>query len=130
MINTLSIETRLLDDEILAVVLGGSLDGTTTEQFNKAIQDHLGQGRTKIIIDCRNVHSISSFGIASLVGLQTRLRRQGGEVKLAALFGVAAEAIQIVGLGRLLNIYGDLELARQSFHEPPPRPQQSIMLLP
>jgi anti-sigma B factor antagonist len=127
---TLSIETRLLDGEILAVVLGGSLNGTTTEQFNQAIQDHLGHGRTKIIIDCRNVLSISSIGIASLVALQSRLRRKGGEVKLASLFGVAAEAIRIVGLDKLLNIYGDLEFARQSFHEPPPPPQQSIMMLP
>jgi anti-anti-sigma factor len=127
---TLSIETQLLDGEILAVILGGSLDGTTTEQFNEAIKDHLGNGRTKIIIDCRNVQSISSFGIASLVSLQARLRRSGGEVKLAALFGVAAEAIRIVGLDRLLNIYPDLEFARQSFHEPPPRPEQSIMMLP
>jgi len=126
----LSIETQLLDGEILAVVLGGSLNGTTTEQFNQAIQDHLGRGRTKIIIDCRNVLSISSIGIASLVALQARLRRKGGEVKLASLFGVAAEAIRIVGLDKLLNIYADLEFARQSFHEPPPPPVQSIMMLP
>jgi ABC-type transporter Mla MlaB component len=68
--------TGEVDGEILAVVLGGSLNGTTTEQFNQAIQDHLGHGRTKIIIDCRNVFSISSIGIASLVSLQARLRRK------------------------------------------------------
>lgn len=127
---TLSIETQLLDGEILAVLLVGSLDGTTTEQFSQAIQDHLGCGRTKIIIDCRGVRSISSFGIASLVALQARLRIKGGEVKLASLLGVAAQAIRIVGLDKLLNIYEDLEAARQSFHEPPPLPEESVLHLP
>ena len=116
----LSIETQLLDGEILAVVLDGSLNTTTTDQFNQAIQNHLNQGRTKIIIDCRKVDYVSSLGIGSLVALQSRLRKKGGEVKLAALFGVAAEAIRLVGLDKLLNIYGDLEFARQSFY--PARP--------
>jgi anti-sigma B factor antagonist len=118
--HSLSIETQLLDGEILAVVLGGSLNSTTTDEFNRAIQNHLDRGQTKIILDCRNMDFISSLGIGSLVALQARLRKKGGEVKLAALYGVAAEAIRIVGLDKLLNIYGDLEFARQSFY--PPRP--------
>jgi anti-sigma B factor antagonist len=116
----LSIETQLLDGEILAVVLDGSLNTTTTDQFNQAIQNHLDQGRTKIIIDCRKVDYVSSLGIGSLVALQARLRKKGGEVKLAALYGVAADAIRLVSLDKLLNIYGDLEFARQSFY--PSRP--------
>ena len=116
----LSVETRMLDGEILAVMLRGSLDTTTTDQFNQAIQNHLDQGRTKIIIECSGVDYVSSLGIGSLVVLQARLRKKGGEVKLAALFGMAADAIRIVRLDKLLNIYGDLEFARQSFY--PSRP--------
>ena len=108
----LSIETQLLDGEILAAVLGGSLDSVTTDQFNQAIQSHLDQGRTKIILDCRRVNYISSLGLGSLVALRARLRKKGGE----ALHGMAAEAVRLVGLDKLLDIYGDLEFARQSFY--------------
>lgn len=114
--SALSMETQLLDGEILAVVLDGSLNTTTTSQFDQAIQSHLDHARTKIIIDCRNVDYISSIGLGSLIALQARLRKKGGEVKLAALHGVAAEAIRLVGLDKLLNIYGDLESASQSFY--------------
>ena len=117
---TLSIETQLLDGEILSVVLGGSLNSATTDQFNQAIQNHLDQGRTKIIIDCRRVDYISSLGIGSLVALQSRLRKKGGQVKLASLFGVAADTIRLVGLDKLLDIYDDLEFARQSFYPTAP----------
>src|SRR4051812_388646 len=102
----LSIETAFLKPDILVIVPDGSLNATTTEQFNQAIQNHLDQGRTKIILDCHRVDYISSIGIGSLVALQARLRKQGGELKLAALFGVAADAIRLVGLDKLLNIYG------------------------
>src|SRR5262245_61930042 len=114
--NALSIETQMLDGDILTIVLDGSLNETTSEQFNKAIQNHLDQGRSKIIIDCRRVEYISSFGLGSLVALQARLRRKGGEAKLAGLYGLAADTIRLVGLDKLLNIYGDIEYARESFY--------------
>src|SRR5262245_34363186 len=123
----LTLETRLVDGDILAIVLGGSLSSATTDEFNRAVQSHLEQGRTKIIIDCRNLDFISSLGIGSLVALQTRLRMKGGEVKLAALYGVAADAIRIVGLDKLLNIYADLELARESFHKAQIRPRHQLL---
>src|SRR5436190_8869808 len=117
----LSIETLSVDGDILGIVLDGSLNATTTEQFNQAIQNHLDQGRTKIILDCHRVEYISSLGLGSLVALQARLRKKGGEVKLAGLYGLAADAIRLVHLDKLLNIYGDMELARESFNpaEPP-----------
>ena len=121
----LSIETLLLDGDILGIVLDGNLDTTTTEQFNKTIQSHLDQGHTKIILDCRRVEYITSIGLGSLVALQARLRKKGGELKLAGLYGLAADAIRIVGLDRLLNIYGDMEFARESFSQSTPRVNSS-----
>jgi anti-anti-sigma factor len=114
--NSLSIETSLLDGDILVIVLDGSLNTATSDQFNHAIQVHLDQGRTKIIIDCRRVEYISSFGIGSLVALQARLRKKGGEAKLAGLFGPVADVIRLVGLDKLLGIYLDTEYARESFY--------------
>jgi anti-sigma B factor antagonist len=111
----LSIEIVLLN-EILLIVLEGSLSGTTTEEFNRAIQNHLDQGQSKIILDCRHVEYISSIGIGSLVALQARVRKKGGDVKLAGVYGLAADTIRLVGLDRLLGIYQDAEVARQAFY--------------
>ena len=126
----LSIETQVLDGDILVIVLDGSLNTTTSDQFNQAIQNHLDQGRTKIIIDCRRVDYISSLGLGSLVALQARLRKKGGEVKLAALYGLAADVIRLVGLDKLLGIYGDIEFARQSFHPEKPGAKDSARSVP
>jgi len=115
----LSIETLVLNGGILLIVLDGSLNTITTEEFNRTIQNHLDQGRSKIILDCRRVESISSVGIGSLVALQARVRKKGGEVKLAGLYGLAADTIRLVRLDKLLGIYGDAEVAREAFYPDP-----------
>ena len=118
MASELAIQTRIVDDDILAVILHGNLNAATTEEFNEAVQSHLDEGRTKVIIDCCGVDYISSFGIGTLMAPQARLRKKGGQVKLSSVFGVAAETIRLLRLEKVLDIYGDLEFARQSFDQP------------
>ena len=109
-------QSRIIDGDILAIVLGGDLDSTSAPEFDRQIQGHLDAGHSKIIIDCHRMGYISSLGIASLVALQTKLKRRGGEVKLAAIFGPAMEVMRLVRLDKMLDIYGDLEFARKSFY--------------
>ncbi len=109
------IKSYLLDDEILVIQLHGNFDAENVPEFNQAVQKHFEAGHRKFIIDCAHLGYISSMGIGSLVTLQTRLRRKGGEAKLAALQGLAAEVIRLVKIDKLLNIYGDTEFAREAF---------------
>jgi anti-sigma B factor antagonist len=116
-------EARIIDGDILAIVLCGDLDSTSAPEFSRQIQAHLDAGHSKIIIDCRKMGYISSLGIGSLITLQTRLRRRGGEVKLAAVFGPAMEVLRLMRIEKILNIYGDLEFARKSFYPTGQAPQ-------
>lgn len=118
-----SFESKIIDGDILAIILSGSLDTTTTPEFNRQIQGHLDAGSSKMIIDCRNLGYVSSLGVGSLVALQTRLKRKGGVVKLAAIQGPVMDVIRSVRLDKMMDIYGDLEFARASFYpkgEAPP----------
>jgi anti-sigma B factor antagonist len=109
-------ESKILDGDILAIVLAGDLDSVSAPEFDRQIQRHLETGHSKIIIDCRKMGYISSLGIATLVALQLKLRRRGGEVKLAAIFGPAMDVMRLVRLDKMFDIYGDLEFARKSFY--------------
>ena len=110
-------ESAVIDGDILSIVLRGSLDSTSTPEFDRLVREHLQAGYSKIIIDCRNLGFISSLGIGSLVALQTRLHRLGGSVKLAAIQGPVMKVLRAVRLDKMLDIYGDLEFARVSFYE-------------
>ncbi len=113
-------ESSILDGEILAIVLRGNLDAATTPEFEREVQKHLDAGYSKIIIDCRYLGYVSSIGIGALITLQSRLRRRGGTAKLAAILGPVMQVLRLVRLDKVFDIYGDLEFARKSFHEPPP----------
>lgn len=109
------LEARVLAGDILAIVLRGDLDSLSTPEFDRVVQEHLEAGRSRIIIDCRHMGYISSLGLGSLVALQTRLRRRGGAVKLAAIQGPVMHILRTVRLDKVLDIYGDQEFARQAF---------------
>ena len=108
-------QADVTDGDILVVILRGNLDATTTDEFEREIRKHLDEGKSRIIIDCRHLGFVSSMGIGCLMALKTRLRRKGGDVKLAAIQGTAAEVIRLVRLDKILDIHGDLEFARKSF---------------
>jgi anti-anti-sigma factor len=108
-------DSYVVDDDILVVKLHGKLDVTTTPEFNEEVHKHFEQGKRKIIIDCANLGYVSSFGVGALVNLQGKLRKQGGEVKLAAIQTMVSDVFRIVKLEKLMNIYGDIEFARESF---------------
>ncbi len=114
--NTL-FDAEIIDGDILAIVLRGNLDTTTTPEFERLVQEHLDHGLSKIIIDCRYMGYVSSLGIGALVSLQNRMKQKGGEVKLAAIQGNVIQVIRAVRLDKILNIYGDLEFARESFYK-------------
>ena len=99
-------QTKVMDGDILAIVLCGDLDSTSAPEFSRQIQAHLDAGHSKIIIDCRKMGYISSLGIGSLVTLQAKLRRRGGEVKLAAIFGPVMEVLRLMRIDKILKASG------------------------
>lgn len=110
-------DIHFVDGDILVMMLKGKLDNETAAVFRKEAEGYLDQGVTKIILDCTFLGYCSSAGLAALVFLQTRLRKRGGQVKLAAIQSAVADVIKLVHLNHVLDIYGDSEFARQSFYE-------------
>ena len=115
-----NLEAAVIDGDILVMTLRGHLDSASTPQFEAEVNRHLAGGHWKIIIDGQHLGYLSSVAIGSLVALQMRLRRKGGAVRLAALQGSVMQVIRTVRLDKLLEIYPDLESARQSFQSNPP----------
>ena len=111
------IHSHIIEDEILVIRLHGKLDNSTVETFNQEIDRQFDTGVRKIIVDCSHLGYVSSFGVGSLVRAQSKLRQKGGEMKLATVQSMVANVFKIVHLDRLLNIYGDIEFARESFYE-------------
>jgi anti-sigma B factor antagonist len=93
------------DKDIVAVVLAGRLDENNCNYLLDCVGEEILEGRKKLILDCKDLGYISSMGLGRLVQLNARMKKRGGDVKLAAVQGVVAQVLSVVGLNRIFQIY-------------------------
>jgi anti-anti-sigma factor len=93
------------DKDIVAVVLSGKLDENNCNYLLECVEDEILEGRKKLILDCGQLTFISSMGLGKLVQVHTRMKKRGGDVKLAAVQSVVAQVLSVVGLNRIFQIY-------------------------
>jgi anti-sigma B factor antagonist len=79
------------------------------------IKQLTGQGRKQILLNLGEVNYIDSSGIGELVNAFTRLRDQGGELKLLNLTQKVHDLLQITKLYAVFDIEDDEATAIQAF---------------
>ncbi|MCE9604682.1 MAG: STAS domain-containing protein [Planctomycetia bacterium] len=97
--------------DILAVVLFGTIDETNYEYLLKCVAEEILDGSKKLILNCEQLTYISSMGLGMLVRVHSRMRKLGGDVKLAAVHNTVAQILSVVGLNKLFHIYPTVEAA-------------------
>ncbi len=107
-----------VDGDVLVLRADGGINTSTAGQLSESVKKLVEGGVTKIIVDCSKVAMISSMGLGALLMLHTRMKRIGGEVRLAALSGAAAQVLHTTSLDRVFEIYPDVEQAKLSYRRP------------
>ena len=79
------------------------------------IENLVGAGLRKVIVDCTKLTYISSYGLAVLIRLHKQMKEHGGDVKLCAIGGIVPQALQITRLDKFFEIYPDVDRARLAF---------------
>lgn len=99
------------EQDIVSVVLSGRLDETSCNYVLGCVEDEILEGRKKLILDCGQLTYISSMGLGTLVRVNSRMKKIGGDVKLASVHGTVSEVMRVVGLNRLFQIYPTVDEA-------------------
>lgn len=108
---------RLQEDgaDILAVV--GEIDASSSIELDLAIAKSVGEGFTKILVDCSALEYISSAGLGVFMSYIEEFK----DKKIAmVLFGMKEKVLntfQILGLANLLHIRGSKQDAKQFLNE-------------
>ena len=108
-------KARTVDGDIWVISAIGSLDTYTSVAFFDCIEAEIENGKQKIVVDCSALEYLSSAGIGTLIRVHSRMKKLGGDVKLAALKGSPADLLRVTHLNRVFGIYNDVEQACQSF---------------
>jgi anti-anti-sigma factor len=104
-----------IDNDVLIISADGGLNADTAADFVQSIEKLVDAGLCKIIIDCKDLTYVSSYGLGVLIRLNKRVRNRGGDVKLASITGIVPQALQATRLDRLFAIYADVNRARLAF---------------
>lgn len=107
--------THEVDRDLMVVAIDGGLDGSTIDQFRSGVEQLLEGEITKVIIDAENLRYVSSLGVGELLTLHRKMKKRGGDVKIASLHGVVFDILRLAKLDSLFEIYDDLERARLAF---------------
>ena len=104
-----------VDNDVLIISADGGIDKRTSKEFVDQILTLIEGGITKIIIDCKKLTYISSWGLGVLLRLHKRARTAGGEVKIANVHSRIVALLNVTHLNKIFGIYPDVNRARLEF---------------
>jgi anti-sigma B factor antagonist len=106
-----------VDREILVLRADGGLNADTADAFVEQLESLIAAGLNKIIIDCTKLDYISSYGVGVLLRLHKKLKKEGGDVKIAAAKSIVLKALTILRMATMFDVYEDVDRARLAFRK-------------
>jgi anti-sigma B factor antagonist len=104
-----------VDRDVLILAVDGGLNAETSAQFIGDLDRVIAAGVARIIVDCSELHYISSYGLGVLARLHRILRARGGDVKLAAVQAPVARLVELTRLNEVFNLFPTVDAAREAF---------------
>lgn len=92
------------EDGVTRVAISGHLLYGNKEQFKQLVADQLERGDRRFILDLTRCGYIDSSGWGVLVGLNSRIRKAGGELVLEGLSDILREFVEEAKLATLFTI--------------------------
>jgi anti-sigma B factor antagonist len=111
-----------VDNDVLIISADGGIDKHTSKEFVEQILKLIEGGMTKIIVDCKKLTYISSWGLGVLLRLHKRAKTAGGEVKIANVHSRIVTLLNVTHLNKIFGIYPDVNRARLEFRPRDDRP--------
>lgn len=92
----------------------GRLDAAGARAFETEWKQQIGAGHTRIVVDLRDTHYISSSGLRTLLAASRTAKRRGGMLCLCCLRPRVREIFEMAGFDRVFQIFATYEQAEKS----------------
>jgi anti-sigma B factor antagonist len=92
------------EDGIALLAIEGEVNAYTARDLDRALNDLLAQGHSKIVLDASGVVFVSSAGLRAITFAQREAQRQGGEVRLFGLNDLVRRVFEMAGLDEFLHL--------------------------
>lgn len=98
---------RLQEDGADIVALIGEIDASSSIELDLAIAKSVGEGFSKILVDCGSLEYISSAGLGVFMSYIEEFRDKDIKMVLYGMNEKVANTFEILGLHELLTIAND-----------------------
>ncbi len=96
---------------ISVFALQGRVDSAGASDLDKALQDAIGAGHYKLVLDMAGVSYINSAGLRTLADILTKSRSNDGDLRLVALTSKVERVFKIIGFDKFFTLYDSVEEA-------------------
>lgn len=104
---------RLQEDGADIMALVGEIDASSSIDLDLAIAKSVGEGFTKILVDCTGLDYISSAGLGVFMSYIEEFKEKNMTMILFGMNEKVANTFQILGLNELLSIVTDKAEAKK-----------------
>ena len=108
---------RIQEDGADVIVLIGEIDASSSIELDLAIAKSVGEGYTKILVDCGALEYISSAGLGVFMSYIEEFKDKNLRMVLFGMSEKVANTFEILGLNELLQIGKDKVQAKQLINE-------------
>jgi anti-anti-sigma factor len=107
----LDLNITQIDDQrgwaILA--LAGEIDIATAPVLDRAFEEVLSSGRTRLAVDLQPVSFMDSTGLRSLISADRRLEQSGGSLAIITSAGPARRLLEVAGVIDALQVVDSVD---------------------
>jgi len=104
---------RLQEDGADIIALIGEIDASSSIELDLAIAKSVGEGFTKILVDCSALEYISSAGLGVFMSYIEEFKDKNINMVLFGMSEKVANTFEILGLNELLDITKDKVQAKK-----------------
>jgi len=83
----------------------GRVDSTNAAELGSAMDKSVDDGKTNLVLDLSGVEYMSSAGLREMVRVLKRVKRTGGDLRIANPSERVREVLELAGLDSIFEIY-------------------------
>ncbi|MEP0764203.1 MAG: STAS domain-containing protein [Chloroflexota bacterium] len=83
----------------------GRVDSTNAAELGSAMDKSVDDGKTNLVLDLGGVEYMSSAGLREMVRVLKRVKRTGGDLRIANPSERVREVLELAGLDSIFEIY-------------------------
>ena len=103
--------------DVTVIALSGYLDAHTVADFDRHVDEIIGAGTVKIVLDLQGLSYISSAGIGALMGLSQRLKKSDGDLVLLQPTSKVFKILDLLGFTRIFTLCDSEDEACAAFQQ-------------